>query len=98
MQKKQLLDVIGARLGIMNAHDYERTMADIRKNLNQTWFAWYGPVDKPDESYFRVTAPTAIIEFSPQENDPRFPATNQHAHNMYRDPANEYGAAWTSLK
>ena len=98
MQKAKLLDVITARIGIMNAHDYERTMATIRKDLNQTWFAWYGPVDKPDESYFRVTAPTAIIEFSPQENDPRFPATNQHAHNMYRDPTNEYGAAWTSLK
>ena len=43
----------------------------------------------------RVTGPTVSIEFSPQANDGD--ATN-HAHNMYRDPSNEYGAGWTSLK
>lgn len=97
-QKAQFVGVIAARRGILNDDDFAATMAPIRQNLNQTCFAWYGPTNEIGTGYFRVTGPTLIIEFAPQENDPRFPAPAQHAHNMYRDPTNEYGAAWTSLK
>jgi hypothetical protein len=94
-QKAQLLAVIEARLGILNADDLEVAMADVRKNLSRTWFAWYGPTAELGGGYFRVTGPTVLIEYAPQDIDGD--ATN-HADNMYRDPTNEYGAAWTSLK
>ena len=99
-QRARLLDVIQARLGILNADTYATTMVPIRENLNATYFAWYGPVGEPGTAYFRVTGPTVLLEFSPQEPGIRFPnaPVTQHAHNMYRDPTNEYGSAWTSLR
>lgn len=94
-QKAQFVAVIEARLGILNADDRAMAMADVRKNLNQTSFAWYGSVTELGGAYFRVTGPTVLIEYAPQDMDGD---ATDHAHNMYRDPSNEYGAAWTQLK
>lgn len=93
-QKTQLLALIEARLGMMNADDLAVKMAEIEENLDKTYFGWWGPME-PGAGYFRVTGPTVLIEYSPQFDDGD-PAG--HAHNMYRDPTNEYGAAWTSLE
>jgi hypothetical protein len=94
-QKTQFLALIKARMSILNADDPAPKMADIQKNLEKTYFAWYGPTTTGSAAYYRVTGPTVIIEFAPQANDGD---ATDHAHNMYRDPTNEYGAAWTSLK
>lgn len=94
-QKALLLSLIEARLGMLNADDLAARMAEIRTNLNQTYFAWYGPADTLGAAYFRVTGPTVVIEYAPQDRDGD-PA--DHAHNMYRDPTNEYGTAWTAVK
>lgn len=95
-QKAQLLALVEARLRIlMNAADRAAKMAEIERDLDRTWFAWWGP-DKPlGAAYWRVTGPTLLLEFSPQPlgGDP-----TQHAHNIYREPGNDYGAAWTALK
>ena len=69
------------------------TMAPVKASLNQTWFAWMGP-SNASGAYFRVTNPTMILEFSPQ--DLGGDATN-HVHSMYRDPTNDYGAGWTPI-
>ena len=95
-QKAQLLALIEARLGIiMNADDRAAKMAEVRKDLDQTYFAWFGPAEPLGAAYWRVTGPTVLLEFSPQAlgGDP-----TQHAHNIYRDPTNEYGAAWAALE
>jgi hypothetical protein len=91
-QKTQFLALIKDRLGALNADDLAPKLAAIQKNLNQTYFAWYGPTTAGSVAYYRVTGPTVVIEFSPQSmgGDP----TN-HIHSMYRDPTNDYGAAWT---
>ena len=86
--------LIEARLGILNADDLTATMADIRKNLNQTYFAWYGPSDA-GSAYFRAAGPTLVLEFSPQNLGGD---ASNHLHNIYRNPTNDYGAAWVSLK
>lgn len=93
-QKEQFLTLISARLDILNADDLGVAMADIAKNIDQTSFGWWGPTAPLGSAYFRVTGPTAIIEFSPQTNDGD---PSDHAHNMYRDPTNEYGAGWAAL-
>jgi hypothetical protein len=95
-QKAQLLTLIGARLRlIMNADDRAVKIAEIEKNLERTYFAWWGP-DKPlGAAYWRVTGPTLLLEFSPQALGGDL---TQHAHNIYREPGNDYGAAWTALK
>lgn len=94
-QKIQFLGLIQARLGMLNADDLTDKMAAAQKNLDQTTFGWWGPQTPIGAAYFRITGPTLVLEFSPQTNDGD-PA--DHAHNMYRDPTNEYGAAWVSLK
>ena len=92
-QKKKFLAVIEARLGIINADSLAQTMTAVRKNLDRTYFAWWGPTDQVGVAYVRVTGPTLILEYSPQPPDERYPLYADHAHNMYRDPTNEYGAA-----
>jgi hypothetical protein len=95
-QKAQLLALIEARLGIiMNADDRAAKMTGVERDLDQTYFAWWGPAEPLGAAYWRVTGPTVLLEFSPQAlgGDP-----TQHAHNIYRDPTNEYGAAWAPLE
>lgn len=91
-QKTQLLELIKSRLGALNADDLAPKMAEIEKNLNSTYFAWYGPITAGGVAYYRVTGPTVLIEFSPQSMGGD--ATN-HIHSMYRDPTNDYGSSWT---
>lgn len=91
-QKARFMALIEARLGILNADDLAATMVAVKENIGQTTFAWWGPTEPLGAAYVRIVGPTVLIEFSPQANegDP-----TDHAHNMYRDPTNEYGAAWT---
>jgi hypothetical protein len=96
MQKARLLALIDARLKIiMSAELRAAKMVEVRANLDQTYFAWFGPTEPPAAAYWRVTGPTVLLEFSPQSlgGDP-----SNHLHNMYRDPTNDYGGAWTALK
>lgn len=95
-QKAKLLALVEARVGIMNADDAGAAIARIRQNIDQTWFAWFGPTAEAGGAYFRVTGPTIVMEFSPQ--DVRTGGVSNHLHNMYRDPTNDYGAAWAALK
>ena len=91
-QKVQFLALIKDRLGAINANDLAVKMAEVQKNLDKTYFAWYGPTTTGSAAYYRITGPTVVIEFSPQSMGGD--ATN-HIHSMYRDPTNDYGAAWT---
>jgi Protein of unknown function (DUF3500) len=94
-QKTAFVALIEARLGMLNADDLAPKMADATKNLDKTTFAWSGPAAPIGAGYFRVTGPTVLIEYSPEtrDGDPV-----DHTHSIYRDPTNEYGAAWASLK
>ena len=94
-QKAQFLKLIEARLDVINDDDLATLMTRVRANLNQTYFAWWGPTEPVGSSYFRVTGPSLLIEFSPQNMGGD---ATQHAHNMYRDSANEYGAGWARAR
>jgi hypothetical protein len=91
-QKTLFLAVIKARLGALNDDDLKAKMTTIAANLDKTYFAWYGPTTAGGVAYYRITGPTVLIEYSPQSMGGD--ATN-HIHSMYRDPTNDYGAAWT---
>jgi hypothetical protein len=94
-QKTLFSALIEARIGMLNADDAAPAMAELQKDLDQTYFGWWGPLYPLGAAYVRVTAPAAILEFSPetQDGDP-----TDHVHAMYRNPLNEYGALWTSGK
>lgn len=92
-QRKKLLTLIEARLGLINANDFDAKMVVVQAELDQTYFGWWGPTGEPGTAYFRITAPSTVIEYAPQDMDGD--PTN-HAHNMYRNPLNDYGSSWLS--
>jgi hypothetical protein len=93
-QQAMLLDVIAEWAGILNDSSASARMAEIKRDLNETWFAWSGPVAGGPgtniAAYYRIQGPHLVIEYAPQHDEP----TN-HVHTMYRDPTNDYGSALT---
>ena len=89
-QKELLLKVIAEWAGIMNDAMASTRMAQLKADLNDTWFAWSGPTDLKAgtniNAYYRIQGPHLIIEYAPQSDEP----TN-HVHTIYRDPTNDYG-------
>jgi hypothetical protein len=96
-QRAMLLDVISEWSGIIHESAAAVRMAEIKSELDQTWFAWSGPTTvvpgKNITAYYRIQAPHLVIEYAPQElgGDPAL-----HVHTMYRDPTNDYGRRFTS--
>lgn len=89
-QKRLLLDLIAARLGFMNEDDYAAKIETVVAEIDETYFGWWGPQAAPGVGYFRVTGPSLVLEYAPQNGeDPP-----DHVHSMYRDPKNDYGSAW----
>ncbi len=98
-QQAALLTLIGHYTGLGNAATAATRMAGIKATLDQTAFAWYGPTMVGSATYFRVTGPTIVIEFSPQGGGgpgSNAVATDLHIHGIYRDPTNDYGARYTT--
>jgi len=87
-QQAMLLDLVTEWVGIINDGAAAAKMAEIKKELAETWFAWSGPTENGRPAYFRIQGPTVIIEYAPQGI---FGDATQHIHTMYRDPTNDYG-------
>ena len=91
-QRAMLLDVIAEWAGIINDTAAATRMAQLKTDINQTWFAWSGPttgeIGKNITAYYRIQGPHLVIEYAPQTlgGDPAL-----HVHTMYRDPTNDYG-------
>jgi hypothetical protein len=91
-QRAILVDVIGEWAGIVHESAAAARMAELKAELNETWFAWSGPTSATPGSnitaYYRIQGPHLVIEYAPQQlgGDPAM-----HVHTMYRDPTNDYG-------
>lgn len=89
-QRAMLLDLIGEWAGIMNESAVSARMAELRADLNETWFAWSGPTTfeagNNITAYYRIQGPHLVIEYAPQNDEPA-----NHVHTIYRDPTNDYG-------
>jgi hypothetical protein len=98
-QRAMLLNVISQWADIVNDAYAKTRMAEIEADLNETYFAWSGPLTheagKNGSSYYRIQGPRLVIEFSPQGvgGDP-----TMHVHTIYRDPTNDYGVKLTGAK
>ncbi len=86
-QQEILMEIIREWAGIANDAYAAPRLADIRASLPQTLFAWSGPTTPGSVAYFRIQGPTLVIEFAPQRDV-------DHIHTIYRDPTNDYGAAF----
>jgi hypothetical protein len=91
-QKAMLLDLIAEWAGILNDTSASARMAEMKKDLDETWFAWSGPATGEAginiTAYYRIQGPHLVIEYAPQRDEP-----GNHVHTMYRDPTNDYGTA-----
>ncbi len=88
-QKAALLKLVNHYGGLVNAEDSKTRQAELAANIDQTYFAWSGPVTKGTGLYFRIAGPTIVAEYSGQSMGGD---TSQHVHGIYRDPTNDYGA------
>jgi hypothetical protein len=89
-QKTILLRLIAEWAGIMNDAMAAVRMAQLKGELNDTWFAWSGETDSQPgtniTAYYRIQGPHLVIEYAPQSDEP-----GNHVHTIYRDPTNDYG-------
>ncbi len=96
-QRAILLDVISEWAGIIHESAAATRMAELKADLDDTWFAWSGPITvtpgRNIAAYYRVQGPHLVLEYAPQTlgGDP-----SMHVHTMYRDPTNDYGRKFTS--
>jgi hypothetical protein len=91
-QQEKLLEVVNEWVGILNDEAAAAKMAEIKRNLAETWFAWSGPTTNGSAAYFRFQGPTLWIEYSPQRQRGNGGLDPTHIHTVYRDPTNDYGA------
>jgi Protein of unknown function (DUF3500) len=98
-QKAILLDVMSEWANIVHEDAAKARMAQLKADLNETYFAWSGPVTVMPGSnitaYYRIQGPHVVIEYAPQGlgGDPAL-----HVHAMYRDPTNDYGRKTVAAK
>ena len=95
-QRAMLLDVISEWAGIIHESAAAARMAELKADLEDTWFAWSGPITvtpgRNITAYYRIQGPHLVIEYAPQRlgGDPSL-----HVHTVYRDPTNDYGRKFT---
>ena len=96
-QRAMLLDVMAEWANIVHPSAAASRMAELKADINETWFAWSGPTNGTQGSnitaYYRIQGPHVVIEYAPQTlgGDPAL-----HVHTMYRDPTNDYGRKFTT--
>jgi hypothetical protein len=95
-QRAMLLEVIAEWSGIVHESAAAARMAELKADLNETWFAWSGPTTAaPGQNitaYYRIQGPKLVIEYAPQRLGGDL---SLHVHTMYRDPTNDYGRKYT---
>ncbi|MFY9607880.1 MAG: DUF3500 domain-containing protein [Blastocatellia bacterium] len=97
--RKQLLDLIALYVDNMDNGHARVKMDEVRRHMNNTWFAWIGATDPASVFYYRIHSPVILIEFDHQlpanlrhlARDPRAP-NRDHIHVVVRTPnGNDYG-------
>ncbi len=91
-QRAMLLDLMAEWAGIIHESAATARMAQLKADLDNTWFAWSGPITVNPGSniaaYYRIQGPHLVIEYAPQTLGGD---ASMHVHTMYRDPTNDYG-------
>ncbi len=95
----QLIDLIELYVDNMDGGHARVKMNEVRRHLNNTWFAWIGSTEPGSVFYYRIHSPVILIEFDHQvpanlkhlAKDPNAP-NSQHIHVVVRTPnGNDYG-------
>jgi uncharacterized protein DUF3500 len=98
-QRKNMLDLIALYVDNMDAGHARVKMDEVRRHLDNTWFAWIGGTEPTSVFYYRIQSPVILIEFDHQlpanlrhlAKDPKVP-NHEHIHVVVRTPnGNDYG-------
>ena len=98
-QKEQMLDLIGEYVRNMDDGHAKVKMAEVKRHIDDTWFAWIGGTEPGSVFYYRIHSPVILIEFDHQlpvglrqvVSEPRTP-NREHIHAVVRTPnGNDYG-------
>jgi hypothetical protein len=93
-QQTALVDLIQVYVDRLRPGHAEVRLAEVKRHLADTFFAWIGACDDTSPFYYRVHSPVILIEFDHQvgialDNDA--PSRN-HVHTVVRTPnGNDYG-------
>ena len=98
-QHSRLLDLTELYIGNMDEGHARVKMQEVKRHINDTWFAWIGGTESDSVFYYRIHSPVVLIEFDHQRpaNLAKFAAdrdkvTRQHIHCVVRTPnGNDYG-------
>ena len=94
-QHDLLLRVIEVHVGRLRPDHAQIKLAEVKRNLRETYFAWMGGVEQDSVFYYRVHSPVLLVEFDHQAGqafrqykDPY----KDHIHIVVRTPnGNDYG-------
>ena len=97
--RRRLLELVNLYISNMDDGHARVKMDEVRRHLDDTWFAWIGGTEPDSVFYYRIHSPVVLIEFDHQQpaNLRRFAAdpnkpTQQHVHCVVRTPnGNDYG-------
>ncbi|MGH7091022.1 MAG: DUF3500 domain-containing protein, partial [Stellaceae bacterium] len=93
-QRERLLRLASLYTGRARDGHAEIAYADLKRRIDETWFAWIGPADDVHPFYYRIHSPVVLIEFDHQQgiiydNDEH---SRNHIHTVVRTPnGNDYG-------
>ncbi|QHT66224.1 DUF3500 domain-containing protein [Rhodocytophaga rosea] len=95
-QKEKLVALTHQYISNMREGHAKVKMEDIKKHLDNTWFAWIGKTDEEAVFYYRIHSPVILIEFDHQSpigiRGQGRGATRNHIHTIVRTPnGNDYG-------
>jgi hypothetical protein len=93
-QQRLLLDLLDTYVGRIRPGHAGLRLAEVRRHLADTRFAWMGGVGEDSAFYYRLHSPVVLIEFDHQrgivfDNDG---PSRHHIHTVVRTPnGNDYG-------
>ena len=93
-QQRLLLDLLDTYVGRIRPGHAGLRLAEVRRHLADTCFAWMGGVDEDSAFYYRLHSPVVLVEFDHQrgivfDNDG---PSRRHIHTVVRTPnGNDYG-------
>jgi len=98
-QKQRLLKLIDLYVENEDTGHARIKLEEVRKHIDETWFAWIGESEKAGVYYYRIHSPVLLIEFDHQlpvgvrrlVANPKVPF-HDHIHVVVRTPnGNDYG-------
>jgi len=96
-QKERLIDLVAEYVGNIRDGHAKVKMEEVRRHIDNTWFAWIGATGPTSVFYYRVQSPVVLVEFDHQlpvglKNVDRSVPFHEHIHTVVRTPnGNDYG-------